>query len=164
MRKFILIAAMVLASATAQAGPMRSLTLASNEPPAAAETTKAAQTPATTEAPVYVARPAPVGTTSEASKAETTRPVAEKASRTSSAAKPKRKREPTEARVIRELNRTASIGETPIASLRSACALSARAAVSRRANPRPSLTRDPVTSSKLIVTCEAVHIRILQPR
>ena len=31
MRKFILITAMVLASATAQAGPMRGLTLASNE-------------------------------------------------------------------------------------------------------------------------------------
>lgn len=99
MRKFILITAMVLASASAQAGPMRSLTLASNEPP------KAAQTPTTTEAPTYVARPAPVGTTSEASTAETTKPVAEKASRTSSADKPKRKRESTEARVIRELNR-----------------------------------------------------------
>ena len=36
MRKFILITAMVLASATAQAGPMRGLTLASNEPPAVA--------------------------------------------------------------------------------------------------------------------------------
>lgn len=105
MRKFILITAMVLASASAQAGPMRSLTLASNEPPAALEAPKAAQTPATTEAPTYVARPAPVGTTSEASTAETTKPVAEKASRTSSADKPKRKRESTEARVIRELNR-----------------------------------------------------------
>ena len=34
MRKFILITAMVLASATAQAGPMRGLTLASNDQPA----------------------------------------------------------------------------------------------------------------------------------
>ena len=105
MRKFILITAMVLASATAQAGSMRSLTLASNELPAAVEAPKAAQTPAVTEAPTYVARPAAVGTKSEASKVETTKPVAEKASRTSSADKPKRKRESTEARVIRELNR-----------------------------------------------------------
>lgn len=105
MRKFILITAMLLASATAQAGPMRSLTLASNEPPAAVEAPKAVQTPAATEAPAYVARPAAVGTTTEAPKAETTKPVAAKASRTSSAEKPKRKRESTEARVIRELNR-----------------------------------------------------------
>jgi hypothetical protein len=102
MRKFILITAMLLASATAQAGPMRSLTLASNDPPAV-EAPKA--TPASTEAPTYVARPAAIGTTTEAPKAEPTKPVAEKASRTSSADKPKRKRESTEARVIRELNR-----------------------------------------------------------
>ena len=36
MRKFILIASMVLASASAQAGGTRSLTLASNDEPAAA--------------------------------------------------------------------------------------------------------------------------------
>ncbi|MDP1585449.1 MAG: hypothetical protein Q8M18_18680 [Bradyrhizobium sp.] len=105
MRKFILIAAMVLASATAQAGTMRSLTLASNEQPAAAAAPKAVEAPAATEAPSYVARPAAVGTVTEAPKAETTKPVAGKAGRTSSAAKPKRKRESTEARVIRELNR-----------------------------------------------------------
>ena len=102
MRKFILIAAMVLASATAQAGTMRSLTLASNEQPAAAAAPKAVEAPAATEAPSYVARPAAVGTVTEAPKAK---PVAGKAGRTSSAAKPKRKRESTEARVIRELNR-----------------------------------------------------------
>ncbi len=116
MRKFILITAMVLASAAAQAGSMRSLTLASNDPPAAAEQAKpveqkpaeapkAVQAPAVSEAPVYVARPAAIGTATEASKAETTKPVAEKSTRTSSAEKPKRKRESTEARVIRELNR-----------------------------------------------------------
>jgi len=121
MRKFILITAMVLASATAQAGPMRSLTLASNDQPAAAEpakpveqkaleqkpaeTPKAVEAPAASEAPAYVARPAAVGTATKAPNAETTKPVAEKASRTSSAEKPKRRRESTEARVIRELNR-----------------------------------------------------------
>ena len=114
MRKFILIAAMVLASATAQAGPMRGLTLASNDLPAGAEPTKpveqkpaetpkAVEAPAASEAPAYVARPAAVGTA--AAVPETTKPVAEKAGRTSSAEKPKRQRESTEARVIRELNR-----------------------------------------------------------
>ncbi|MES2193873.1 MAG: hypothetical protein V4517_05620 [Pseudomonadota bacterium] len=110
MRQYLFIAAMMLASTAAQAGPTRSLTLASNEPPAVAEPArpveqKAVQTPAATETPAYVARPAAVGTTTEASKAETTKPVAEKATRTSSADKPKRRRESTEARVIRELHR-----------------------------------------------------------
>ena len=116
MRKYFLIAAMVLASATAQAGPMRSLTLASNDQPAAAEPAKpveqkpaeapnAVKTPAASEAPAYVARPAAVGTATESPKAETTKPVAEKASRTTSAEKPKRRPESTEARVIRELHR-----------------------------------------------------------
>ena len=70
-----------------------------------AETPKAVQTPAATEAPAYVARPAAVGTTTEAPKAETTKPVAEKATKTTNAEKPKRRRESTEARVIRELHR-----------------------------------------------------------
>lgn len=102
MRKFILITAMLLASATAQAGGSRSLTLASNEPPAAAEAPKATPAPAA-EAPAYVARPAAVGTATEAP--ETTKPVAEKTGRTAGTEKPKRRRESTEARVIRELNR-----------------------------------------------------------
>ena len=116
MRKYFLITAMVLASATAEAGPMRGLTLASNDQPAAAEqakpveqkpvvTPKAVEAPAASEAPAYVARPAAVGTATEAPNAETTKPVAEKAGRTNSVEKPKRKRESTEARVIRELNR-----------------------------------------------------------
>jgi hypothetical protein len=41
MRKFVLIAAMVLASATAQAGSSRNLTMAANDSPAAAEAPKA---------------------------------------------------------------------------------------------------------------------------
>lgn len=116
MRKYFLITAMVLASAAAEAGPVRSLTLASNEQPAAAEPVKpveqkpaeapkAVQTPAATEAPAYVARPAAVGATTGAPKAETASPVAEKVTKTTNTEKPKRRRESTEARVIRELHR-----------------------------------------------------------
>jgi hypothetical protein len=43
MRKFILITALVLVSASAQAGATRSLTLASNDPSAAVEPSKAAE-------------------------------------------------------------------------------------------------------------------------
>ena len=112
MRTFILVTAMVLASAAAQAGGSRSLTLASNDPPAVAEPAKPveqkaveqkpAETPKAVEAPTYVARPAPVGT---ATATPETKPVAEKTARTTSAEKPRRKRESTEARVIRELHR-----------------------------------------------------------
>ncbi len=118
MRKLILIAAMVLASATAQAGPMRSLTLASNDEPAVSSQPKAAapqpvaaqpaasqpvaapsaaEAPAATPAPTYVARPAPVEPA--ATQVETTKPVATKAE------KPRRQRSSTEARVIYELHR-----------------------------------------------------------
>ena len=51
MRKFILIASMVLVSATAHAGPGRGLTLASSEEPAAIEQPKAVDQPKATEAP-----------------------------------------------------------------------------------------------------------------
>jgi hypothetical protein len=115
MRKFILITAMVLASASTQAGGSRSLTLASNDPPATAEPAKPveakavdkkpAETPKAVDTPAYVARPAVVGTATEASQAETTTPVAERATKTSSAEKPRRRRESTEDRVIRELHR-----------------------------------------------------------
>ena len=53
MRKFILITAFVLVSASAQAGISRSLTLASNDPSATAEPSKGA------EAPTSVARQRP---------------------------------------------------------------------------------------------------------
>jgi len=45
MRKFILITALVLVSASAQAGITRGLTLASNDPSATAEQSKAAEAP-----------------------------------------------------------------------------------------------------------------------
>jgi hypothetical protein len=130
MRKFILIAAMVLASATAQASGTRSLTLASNDEPAAVEQPKAsdkatdkateapqaseaakpAETTAPTEAPKYVERPPGVDTSAQAAKADPTKPVAEKLatdkdSQSAKVAKPKRRHESTEARVIYELHR-----------------------------------------------------------
>jgi hypothetical protein len=119
MRKFVLIAAMVLVSATAQAGQSRSLTVATAEQPAAstqpaaAEPAKVqtAQTPETVapaaapaETPKYVERPAAVDTT-------TTPPVQPKADSkvvpqtANKADKPKHKKYWTEARIIGELHR-----------------------------------------------------------
>jgi hypothetical protein len=109
MRKFILIAAMVLASATAQAGSPRNLTMAANDQPAAAEATtatdKGTEQPLASEAPKFVERPAAVDTATEAPKAEPAKPVAEKNAETPKIEKPKRKRMSTEARVIYELHR-----------------------------------------------------------
>ena len=113
MRKLILIAAAVLASATAQAGSSRNLTMAANDQPAAAEapkatdkaTDKGTEQPAASEAPKYVERPAAVDTATEAPKAEPVKPVAEKNVETPKVEKPKRKRMSTEARVIYELHR-----------------------------------------------------------
>jgi hypothetical protein len=93
MHKFILIAAMVLASATAQAGSSRNLTMAANDQTAAAE------------APKYVERPSAVDTATEAPTAEATKSVAEKNVETPKIEQPKRKRMSTEAPVIYELHR-----------------------------------------------------------
>jgi hypothetical protein len=99
MRKFILIAAMVFVSATAQAGGTRTLiTQASNDEPAATEQ-KAV------DAPKYVGRPSAVDTTAEQPKAEGAKPVADKTAGTPRAEKPKRRGASTEARVIYELHR-----------------------------------------------------------
>jgi hypothetical protein len=96
MRKVILIAAISLVSATAYAGPSRSLSLASSEPPPAAEQPKTDQTadapPATVERPKLVAPQEQTKTPVVADKPEVT-------------AKPKKKRISTEARVIYELHR-----------------------------------------------------------
>jgi hypothetical protein len=109
MRKFILITAMVLVSATAQAGSTRGLTLASNDEPAAVEQAKeapkAVEAPNAAEAPKFIDRPAPVNTTTEAPKAEPAKAVADKNPQTPMAEKPKYRRESTEARVIYELHR-----------------------------------------------------------
>jgi hypothetical protein len=112
MRKSILILAMVLASATAQAGPSRSLTLASNDEPAAAVQPKAVETPQATEAPKaiktkpteapqFVERPPAVDTTTTADqpKPDAAKPVA------AQTAKPKHKHYWSEARIIGELHR-----------------------------------------------------------
>ena len=79
MRKFILIAGFVLASAAAQAGD-RSLSLAGSETqtaPATAKPTDASKSAEAAEAPKYVERPAVVEpkpeSKAETSKAETTR-------------------------------------------------------------------------------------------
>src|SRR5580704_8320516 len=100
MRKFILIAAMVLVSASAQAGPSRNLTVAAND-----ETAKVAQPKAVpdkvvqdktvqdkatqdktatqvdeqgVETPKYVERPAAVAKTVEPAKADQVKTVADK--------------------------------------------------------------------------------------
>lgn len=131
MRKFILVAAMVLASANAYAGQSRSLILAANDEqpvaapqtnpapapaPAAVPTTTAPQTSATTttDAPKYVERPAAVAPATTAPAATPTTPAATtetpKTTKTTDAkgndkADKAKKRRDTEARVIYELHR-----------------------------------------------------------
>jgi hypothetical protein len=108
MRKFVLIAAMVLVSATAQAGQSRSLTMASSDQPVTstqpAKTADAAATPAApAETPKFVERPAAVDTTTtpSAPKAD----AGKEAPRTAKADKPKHRKYWTEARIIGELHR-----------------------------------------------------------
>ena len=75
MRKFILIAGFVLASAAAQAGD-RSLSLAGSETqtaPASPKAADASKSAEAAEAPKYVERPAVVEPKPETGKAETTR-------------------------------------------------------------------------------------------
>ena len=98
MRKFILIAALVLVSATAQAGTTRGLTVASNEEPAT-EVAKAA------EAPKYAARPAAVDTTTQRLKAERAKQLAERDPRLLRAEQAKRRRGAILARVVYVLHR-----------------------------------------------------------
>ncbi len=109
MRKFILIAAMALISASAQAGVSRGLTMASNDEAAAAEQPKTVETPKAeapktetpkADAPKFVERPAAVEPTADQPKPDANRPVSDK-----KAEKPKHKRDSTEARVIYELHR-----------------------------------------------------------
>ena len=132
MRKFILIAGFVLASATAQAGE-RSLSLAGSDvlaAPASAPA-KAADTPKTAEAaqaveapkteapkadaPKYIERPAAVEPKAEAPKAGTPKAETPKVEQTTTesanpaktarAEKPRHKRYWTEGRIIGELHR-----------------------------------------------------------
>jgi hypothetical protein len=115
MRKFILIAGFVLASAAAQAGDNRSLSLSGSDllaPAAPAKATDASQTAETpqateapkAEAPKYVERLASAEPNSEFTGTEATRPVFTKTlSRRSE--KPRRKRNWTEARILNALHR-----------------------------------------------------------
>jgi outer membrane biosynthesis protein TonB len=86
MRKFILIAGFVLASAAAQAGD-RSLSLGGIEtktapaPAKATDASKSAEAPQAAEAPKYVERPAVVEPKAETSNTETARPRASRAAR-----------------------------------------------------------------------------------
>ena len=126
MRKIILVAAMVLASASAHAGE-RSLslsggagpTVASQATTTAAPTTQISDVAPSVEAPKYVDRPpavsapapaavpapAPAAATAPAA-TPTAAPVATtKPAKTARVEKPKRKREWTERRIISELHR-----------------------------------------------------------
>ena len=127
MRKFILITAMVLVSATAQAGESRGLIFASNDEPVAAvpapaTDVKAADTKAVdtkpadakpadaqpAETPKYVDRPAAVDTKTRqtADQCPCAAPInADAPKDTVKTVKPKRRHESTEARVIYELHR-----------------------------------------------------------
>jgi hypothetical protein len=98
MRKFILIAALVLVSATAQAGTRRGLTVASNEQ-TATEAAKAV------EAPKYAARPAAVDMRAQRLKAERAKRLAAKDPRALRAEQGKRKRGSILARVVYALHR-----------------------------------------------------------
>jgi hypothetical protein len=119
MRKFILATALVLASASAQAGVSRGLTMASNDEPVAAEKSKAPDAKAVgaktsdaqcsdskasdtkaSDAPKFVARPAAVDTTADQPKLDTSKPVTD-----NKIEKPRHRGESTEARVIYELHR-----------------------------------------------------------
>ncbi|WP_291847456.1 hypothetical protein [Bradyrhizobium sp.] len=134
MRKLILIAGFVFASAAAQAGD-RGLSMAGSEttavtaPARVTDAQKTAEAPLAVEAPKeapkaeaprYIERPAVVEPRLETNKpdaikapaakveqpvAEPAKPVAKKASSSSRSAKPRSSRYWTEARIIRELNR-----------------------------------------------------------
>jgi hypothetical protein len=98
MRKFILIAALVLVSATAQAETTRGLTVASNDE-------AATQTPNAAEAPKYAARPAAVDMRTQQLKAERAKRLAAKDPRLLRAEQAKRRRPSIVARVVYALHR-----------------------------------------------------------
>jgi hypothetical protein len=107
MRKLVLIAAMVLVSATAQAGASRGLTMASNDEVPAAEQPKAVAAPADApvDTPKYIARPAPVDSATPAPKGDEGKPVADRDLRAPKAARSRHHHGSIEARVIYELHR-----------------------------------------------------------
>jgi hypothetical protein len=114
MRKFILVAAFALVSATAQAGDNRSLTLdplagpaptKTADPSATAQAPQADETPQS-DAPKYEKRPALVDSKTDAPPAaESDKPVVKKTASYSRSEKPRRQRYWTEGRIINELHR-----------------------------------------------------------
>lgn len=105
MRKFILITAMVLVSATAQAGGSRGLSLASSdEAPAAEAKLTEAQPP---ETPKSIEKPAVPGSGTEQGTDQRWAAVRQDgdAPKTGKTFKPQRRHESVEARVIYELHR-----------------------------------------------------------
>ena len=124
MRKFILIAGFVLASVTAQAGDIRSLSLsasnslatpapAKNTDTATSQTAEAPQTPEApqttevpkAEAPKYVERPSVVEPNTDLTGLENTRPAVTKTVSARRAEQSRRQRYWTEGRIISELHR-----------------------------------------------------------
>ena len=108
MRKFILVAALVLASVSAQAAGSRSLTLASSddqataatEPAKPVEAAKPAEASKAVDAPKYVDRSAAVNTAPDAPAADAVKPAP-----VQRAERRKPRRDWTEARIIGELHR-----------------------------------------------------------
>jgi hypothetical protein len=117
MRKFVLVAAMVLVSASAQAGGARSLSLAAaNDQPSAPQatvaptaTTQMSEVAPAAAPPVYVDRPAAVSTTTPTATTITpaSPPAAtQPAPKTNAKAdRPRHHRTWTEGRIISELHR-----------------------------------------------------------
>jgi len=128
MRKLILIPGLVLASAAAQAGEPRSLTLSSDslattapakpavsapamaEAPQLSDAPPVAETPKAVETPKYVYRPAPVKSTTtqppvQQSTYVTSKPAAGKTASTYRTEKRRYRRYWTEGRIISELHR-----------------------------------------------------------
>jgi hypothetical protein len=118
MRKFILITAMVLVSATAHASDPRSLTMGPDQEPAKSTAVNQAKTVDATaaEAPKYVERPSVADTNTaqpavqpaaQCQVAPTTTADAPRATTTDFATteRPKRRHQSTESRIISELHR-----------------------------------------------------------
>jgi len=117
MRKIILVAAMVLVSASAQAGGARSLSLAAANDQAPAAQANVAPTATTTQvsevapaavAPTYVDRPPAVSTaptTNTTATTPTSAPAATQPAPKTTANKPRHNKTWTEGRIISELHR-----------------------------------------------------------
>jgi hypothetical protein len=103
MRKFLVIAAVTLVSATANAGPSRTLSLASSESEQASPGQPKAEQKTDTPAPAEAPPPAVERPKLVAPQEQAKTPVM--ADKPEIAVRPKKKRVSTEARVIHELHR-----------------------------------------------------------